>query len=109
MTIFFKMECLNLQKIELWNGFGVYWEVLGATWGASWALLEAFWASWRGLGGILGGTWGILEGFESSWRHFGAILGRLGRLLMVFWEVLEASRDYLDSIFLRFSGILRNL
>ena len=65
--------------------------------GASWALLEAFWASWRGLGGILGGTWNILEGFWSlfdtffanhgaSWESLGKVLGGLGAFQGRFWK-----------------------
>ena len=88
--------------------------VLRGSWGnlgASWALLEAFWASWRGLGGILGGTWSILEGFKFgvSWASFGPIMGRLGSLLGGFWEVLEASRDDFGSILGGFPCILSNL
>ena len=74
--------------------------VLRGSWGnlgASWALLEAFWASWRGLGGILGGTWSILEGFWSllgtlsahhgaSWESLGSVLGGLGGFQRRFWK-----------------------
>ena len=74
--------------------------VLRGSWGnlgASWALLEAFWASWRGLGGILGGTWSILEGFWSlvgvfwahhgaSWESLGSVLGGLGGFQRPCWK-----------------------
>ena len=74
--------------------------VLGGSGGnfeASWALLEAFWASWRGLGGILEGTWGILEGFWSllvtfrghlgtSWEPLGEVFGGLGYFQGRFWK-----------------------
>ena len=61
-----------------WRRFGRLGEVLGASW-------VELGASWKGFGG--------------SWRRFGAIVGCLGRLLRDSWEVLEASRHHLGSIF----------
>ena len=43
----------------------------------------------------LGASW---KGFGVSWAPFGPIMGRLGGLLGVFWEVLEASSDDFGSI-----------
>ena len=57
-------------KIELRSGLGVYWEVLGVTWGLlgrSWRRLEASW-------GRRGRFWRRLEGD----------LGRLGRSCLLY-------------------------
>ena len=94
--IFVKLEGPQTSKNRVVEWLG---GVLGGSWGnleASWVLLEPFWASWRDLWGILGGTWGILEGLWSLLEMF---WGALGRVLGDSWEVWEASRDHLGSIF----------
>ena len=87
MLIFVKMEGPKPLKIDVWSGLGSYLEILGGTW----ALLGRSWNCFERLGEVLGASWvepgTSWKGCEASWR-------RLGRLLRVFWAVLEASRDH---------------